>query len=110
MINDHISAINGRLLRPLILAIEPALVPPSQAFGSPRRGATLAAHCSWALFMAATHNSTSAGPLFTDMRSAYYTVIRQFVVGSKDTDEVVRAILQKDTTVSRCSKGTGQFY
>ena len=34
MINDHLSSLNGRLLRLALLAIEPALVPFSQAVGS----------------------------------------------------------------------------
>ena len=75
-INDHLSSINGKLLRPSLLAIELASVPFSQAVGSARRGATLAAHCSWALFSSAAANGRSAGALFSYVLSAYYNVIR----------------------------------
>ena len=73
------------------LAIEPSLVPFSQSVGSARRGAPLAAQCSWALFAAASADGRSAGALFCDIRSAYYNVIRQMVVGSTDSDAALLA-------------------
>ena len=50
MINDQLSTVSSRLLRPQLLAIEPCLVPSSQAVGTAKRGSVLTAHCSWALF------------------------------------------------------------
>ena len=70
MINDHLATLNSRLLRPQLLAFEPSLVPSSQAVGSQRRGSVLSAHCSWALFAASTEAKTSAGALYSDIRSA----------------------------------------
>jgi hypothetical protein len=95
MINDHLSSLNGRLLRPALLAIEPALVPFSQAFGSARRGASLAVHCSWALFASAEATGQSAGALFSDIRSAYYNVIRQLVFGTAESDDALLVIFHR---------------
>ena len=81
MINDHLSTVYGRLLQPKLLDLEPNLVPSSQAVGSIRRGAILTTHCSWAFVSTAMDGKQSAGALFTDIRSAYYSIIRQYVVG-----------------------------
>ena len=94
LINDQISTIHGRLLRPQLLALAPMLVPSSQAIGPSRRGSILAAHCSWTLFAAAKQQGVSAGALYSDVKGAYYGVIRQLVVGSDQPDDTLRAVLQ----------------
>ena len=81
----------SRLLLPQILAVEPSLVPSSQAVGSQRRGSVLSAHCSWALFAAAVEAKTSAGALYSDIKSAYYSVIREYVVGFIGPEAQLRA-------------------
>ena len=80
MINDHLATLASRLLRPQLLAFEPLLVPSSQAVGSRRRGSVQSAHCSWALFSAAAEAKVSVGALYSDIKRAYYSVIRQYVV------------------------------
>ena len=92
LINDQLSTISGRFLRPRLLEIEPRLVPSSQAVGSARRGSLLAARCSWALFAAAGESKQSAGASFTDIRSAYYSIIRQYVTGHIRNDDIFRTI------------------
>ena len=81
---------NSRLLRPQLLAFEPSLVPSSQAVGSQRRGSVLSAHCSWALFAASTEAKTSAGALYSDIKSAYYSVLREYVVGFSGPEDQLR--------------------
>ena len=66
----------------------------SQAIGPSRRGSILAAHCSWTLFAAAKQQGVSAGALYSDVKGAYYGVIRQLVVGSDQPDDTLRAVLQ----------------
>jgi hypothetical protein len=55
----------------------------------------LAAHCSWALCTTAACTSKAASALFTDVRSAYYSVVRQLVVGALQQDDALRAILAR---------------
>ena len=95
MINDQLSTVSGRFLRPRLLAIEPNLVPSSQAAGSARHGSALTAHCSWARCAAAAECTQSAGALFTDIRSVYYSIIRQYVVGFEGPDDQLRAIMAR---------------
>ena len=78
-----------------MLAIEPSLVPSSQAVGSQRRGSVLSAHCSWALFSAAAEAKVSAGALYSDIKCAYYSVIRQYVVGYVGPEMQLRACLHR---------------
>ena len=90
--NDHMSTISGKLLRPRILEVEPLLVDSSQAPASSRRGSVVTARCSWALLSSAMDSKQSAGALFTFIRSAYYSIIRQYVVGFNDPDDQFKAI------------------
>ena len=95
MINDQLAGLNARLLRPAVLAVEPCLVPRSQAVGSARRGAVPSAHCSWALFELARARGQAAAALFADLKSAYYSIVRQFVIGFSGHDDVLRAIMHR---------------
>ena len=63
--------------------------------GSARRGAPLAAHCSWALFAADAAYGSSASAILCDIRSAYYDVIRQMVVGTCDADGALLACFER---------------
>ena len=92
LINDQLSTVSGRLLRPRLLAIEPHLVPSSQAVGFARRGSILTAHCSRALVATTDEANMSASALFTDIRSVYYSIIRQYVTGFCGSDPVFRSI------------------
>ena len=66
----------------------------AQAVGSMRRGSALTSHCSWALcFFAAADTGSSAAALFIDVKSAYYSVVHQLVVGTGDAEYVLRGIL-----------------
>ena len=93
MINDQMSSISGRLLRPKLLLVEPLLVPQSQALGSAWRASVVAAHCSWALFYLASAARMSAGALFSDIKGAYYHAIRENVVGCSYPDALLERIL-----------------
>ena len=53
------------------------------------------AHCSWTLFGAAAERGWSAAALFTDIKGAYYAVIRQYVVGTVLPEDVLRVLLHK---------------
>ena len=70
-------------------------MPSSQAVGSQRRGSVLSAHCSWALFSAAAEAKVSAGALYSDIKSAYYLVIWQYVVGFPGPEMQLRACLHR---------------
>ena len=95
MINDQMSTVCARLLRPRLLMIQPRLVPSSQAVGSSKRGSIRTAHCAWGFFAAASDAKTSASALFTGIRSAYYSIIRQYVTGFCGPDDVFWAIIER---------------
>ena len=95
MVNDQMSMVCARPLRPRLLLIEPRLVPSTQAVASAKRGSILTAHCSWALFAAAGDAKVSASALFTDIRSAYYSIIRQYVTGFCGLDASLLAIIAR---------------
>ena len=67
-----------RRIRPKLLQIEPLWVARSQAIGSARRGAVYHA----CFFDDAKIRGLSAAAVFCDLAAAYYSVIRQYAVGT----------------------------
>ena len=82
MLNDHVGKILGRWIRPKILQIDPLLVARSQAIGSARRGAVMTQFTTRVFFDVARIRGLSAASIFCDLAASYYSVVRQYVVGS----------------------------
>ena len=82
MLNDHVGKILERWIRPKLLQIEPLLVARSQAIGSARRGAVMTQFATRVFFDVAKIRGLSAAAVFCDLAAAYYSVIRQYVVGT----------------------------
>ena len=82
MLDDHVGKILGRWIRPKLLQIEPFLVARSQAIGSARRGAVMTQFATRVFFDVAKIRGLSAAAVFCDLAAAYYSVIRQYVVGT----------------------------
>ena len=82
MHNDHVGKILGRWIRPKLLQIEPLLFARSQAIGSARRGTVMTQFATRVFFNVAKIRGLSAAAVFCDLAAAYYSVIRQYVVGT----------------------------
>ena len=82
MLNDHMGKVLGRWIRPKVLQIEPLLVARSPAIGSARRGVVMTQFAMRVLFDGARIRGLSAAAVFCDLASAYYSVVRQYVVGT----------------------------
>ena len=82
MLNDQVGKISGRWIRVKILRIEPLLVARSQAIGSARRGAVMTQFTTRVFFDVARFVVSRPQRFFCDLAAAYYSVVRQNVVGS----------------------------
>ena len=78
----NVGKILGRWIRPKLLQIEPLLVARSQAIGSARRGAVMTQFTTRVFFDVAKVSGLSVAAVFCDLAAAYYSVIRQYVVGT----------------------------